>query len=49
MREWDLLRQAKELAQAKATYDKPENRVVRDGKAICRSCGQDWDRLVHGC
>lgn len=49
MREWDLPREADELAQTKAAHDKPENRVIRDGKAICRRCGQDWERLVHGC
>ncbi|MGJ6127133.1 hypothetical protein QN239_31600 [Mycolicibacterium sp. Y3] len=42
-------RQAAELAAAKEQHDKPENRVVRDGIAICRQCGLGWDNLVHGC
>jgi hypothetical protein len=46
---WDLPRQAGELAEPKARYDKSENRVIRDGKAVCSKCGQSWDRLVHGC
>ena len=49
MREWDLPRQAAELAAAKAKYDKPENRVIRPGGATCGKCGYDWDALVHGC
>lgn len=49
MREWDLPRQSEELARAKEAHDKPENRIIRNGKAICRACGQAWDRLVHGC
>lgn len=49
MREWDLPRQAAELHQMKAAHDKPENRVVHDGEAICRVCRGPWDELVHGC
>jgi len=49
MYEWDLPRQADELAEAKAKHDKPENKVVRDGRGLCRRCGGDWNRLVHGC
>lgn len=49
MREWDLPRQAAELAEAKAAHDKPENRVVRDGMAFCKACDRLWDEMVHGC
>lgn len=37
------------LAEMKALHDKPANRVVREGKTICRACGYDWDRYTHGC
>lgn len=49
MKEWDLPKQAAELAEAKARHDKPENRVVRNGVAVCSKCGLRWDNLVHGC
>ena len=50
MREWDLPRDASELAAAKLTYDRPENKVVRpDGTEYCRRCGRDWADFVHGC
>ncbi len=40
---------ARQLVADKLAYDKPENRVVVNGEAICRACGYNWDRLVHGC
>ncbi|ASR85977.1 hypothetical protein SEA_NIKLAS_95 [Mycobacterium Phage Niklas] len=40
---------ARQLVADKARYDKPENRVVVNGEAICRRCGHNWDRLIHGC
>jgi hypothetical protein len=49
MREWDLPRQAAELAEAKAAHDNPENRVIREGRAICKWCGLGWECMVHGC
>jgi hypothetical protein len=38
-----------QIAADKRVHDKPENRVVRDGQAVCKRCGRDWDSLVHGC
>lgn len=48
--EWDLPRQAGQLAAAKMVDDREQNKVVReDGTAICRRCGLDWDKYVHAC
>lgn len=37
------------VAEMKARYDRPENRIERDGRPICRHCGLDWGSYVHGC
>lgn len=50
MREWDLPRQATELAAAKSVFDRHWNRIeLPDGTVICRRCGLDWETYVHGC
>jgi len=50
VREWDLPRQASELAAANMTDDKPWNKVEHvDGTAICRRCALSWNDYVHGC
>ena len=50
MREGELPRDASELAAAKMVYDRAWNKIEReDGTAICRRCGLDWERYVHGC
>lgn len=38
-----------QIAADKLVHDDPENRVIRDGRAVCRRCGRDWDSFVHGC
>lgn len=50
MREWDLPRQATELAAAKLIYDREQSRVTRpDGTEYCARCGRSWADFVHGC